>query len=445
MNFTSWRLRVSTQFVLLAGEPGIGKTTLVKLFLDRISKSHDSHVIQGQCVIHYGQQEAYGPVLEAITTFFRDHNDTGFIKAMERHAPGWLLQLPDMLDAMLLERIKHRTEDMVPERMKREFCQLVSVLAEKKPLVIVIEDLHWADVTTIDLLAFLAEHDKLPLMILGTYRPADAVIYSQSLRDTVKELKGRGLCQELMLALLAETDLAKYLAGRLNGEVSDDLIAGLYPRTGGNPLFMVKLVEELIRTQALVCHDGVWGIGNRAGALETDVPESLQSLISRYLEALPPAHKEILEVASIVGMEFSAAAMTDALDKTIEEIESACANLSADGQFIEPGDLLTWPDGTLTGSFRFHHHLYLEVIYRQMATARRARIHRKVGKRLENAWGGDTQEIVVVLAEHFERGRDPANAAQYRRMAGERALESARLSRGHTSSSGSARGVRPGP
>jgi predicted ATPase len=411
-----------TQLVLLAGEPGIGKTTMVELFLDRISKNHNAHVIQGQCVIHYGQQEAYGPVLEAIATFFRDQNDTGFIKDMERHAPGWLLQLPNMLDAMLLERVKHRTEGMAPERMKREFCQLVAVLAEKKPLVMVIEDLHWADVTSIDLLAFLAEHDKLPLMILGTYRPADAVLYSRSLRDTVKELKGRGLCQELILESLAETDLAKYLAGRLNGEVSDDLIAGLYPRTGGNPLFMVKLVEELIRTQALVCHDGLWGVGSQAGGLQADIPESLQSLISRYLEALPPVHKEMLEVASVVGMEFSAAAMADALDKTIEEIESACANLSADGQFIEPGDLLTWPDGTLTGSFRFQHHLYLEVIYRQIATARRARIHRKVGKRLQKAWGGDPREIAAMLAEHFERGRDPENAARYRRMAGEQAL-----------------------
>jgi predicted ATPase/DNA-binding winged helix-turn-helix (wHTH) protein len=411
-----------TQLVLLAGEPGIGKTTMVELFLDRISKNHDSHVIQGQCVIHYGQQEAYGPVLEAIATFFRDQNDTGFMKAMERHVPGWLLQLPDMLDATLLERIKRRTEDMAPERMKREFCQLVAVLAEKKPLVMVIEDLHWADVTTIDLLAFLAEHDELPLMILGTYRPADAVIYGRSLRDTVKELRGRGLCQELMLASLTETDLATYLAGRLNGEVSDDLIAGLYPRTGGNPLFMVKLVEELILTQALVCHNGLWCIGNRAGALEIDVPKSLQSLISRYLDAMPPPHKEMLEVASIIGFEFSAAAMTDALGKTIEEIESASANLSANGQFIEPGDLLTWPDGTLTGSFRFQHHLYLEVIYRQMAAARRARIHRKVGKRLEKAWGGDSREIAATLAEHFERGRDPVNAARYQRMAGEVAL-----------------------
>jgi predicted ATPase len=82
----------------------------------------------------------------------------------------------------------------------------------------VIEDLHWADVSTIDLLASLAEHDNLPLMILGTYRPADAVLYSQSLRDTVRELKGRGLCQELLLELLTEADLAKYLTSVIHGQ-----------------------------------------------------------------------------------------------------------------------------------------------------------------------------------------------------------------------------------
>jgi predicted ATPase len=331
--------------------------------------------------------------------------------------------MPEMLDAIQFARVKSKTEGMATERMIREFCQLVAALTERKPLLIVTEDLHWADVSTVDLLASLAEQDHLPLMILGTYRPADAVLYNQNLRNTVKELKGRGLCQELFVELLSELDLANYLAGRLNGEASDDLIAGLFRRSGGNPLFMVKLVEALIRTQALVCQDGRWGVASQAAVLQADIPESLRSLISRFLEALPPAHKEILEVASVVGMNFSAAAMTRELDKTIEEIESACDCLSADSLFIEPGDLLTWPDGTLTGSFRFRHHLYLEVVYQQIATARRARIHRTVGKRLRNAWGANSQEMAAVLAEHFERGRDPENAARYRRLDSAQALE----------------------
>jgi len=411
-----------TQFVLLAGEPGIGKTTLVNSVLDLISRDHDAHVIQGQCIVHYGKQEVYGPMLRAIAAFCRDKNDTGLIGDLERHAPVWLLQMPEMLDAMMFERVKRRTEGMAPERMTREFCQLIAVQAEKKSLIVVIEDLHWADVATIDLLASLAEHDNLSLMILGTYRPADAVLYSPSLRDTVKELKGRGLCQELLIQLLTEADLANYLAGRLNGEASDDLIEMLYRRIGGNPLFMAKFVEEMIRTQVVVCHDGLWGVGNQAGVLEAEVPESLQSLISRYLEALSQAHQEMLEVASVVGMEFSAAAITDVLTKTVEEIEAACEKLSTDSQFIEPGNISTWPDGTLTGSYRFQHHLYLEVIYRQIAEARRARIHLKVGKRLEAGYGKSAPEIAASLALHFDLGNDLDRAFRYRRLSAKQSL-----------------------
>jgi predicted ATPase len=411
-----------TQFVLLAGEPGIGKTTLLNSFLGHNSRSHGVKVIQGQCIIHYGKLEAYGPMLEAIASFYRVNKGAGFIKDMERHAPAWLLQVPEMLDAMLFERVKNRTEGTTPERMTREFCQLVMALVERRPLIIVLEDLHCADVSTVDLLASLAEHSDLPLMILGTYRPADAVIYSQSLRNTIRELKGRGLCQELLLKPSTEADLTSYLATRLNGEVSQDLTAGLYPRTGGNPLFMVKLVEQLIRTQALVCHAGLWSYAKGIAAMEIDVPESLQALILRHLEALPQAQVEMLEVASAVGMEFSAAAIADALAKTIEEIESTCEKLSADSQFIAPGSLLTWPDGTLTGSYRFQHHLYLEVIYRQIAEARRLRIHRKIGERLEAGYGERATEIAASLAIHFDLGQDPERALYHGRLAAEQSL-----------------------
>ena len=402
-----------TQFVLLAGEAGIGKTTLVESFLDRISENSQAQVIQGQCVIHYGKQEACGPLLEAITAFYRNYKAAAFIKTMERNAPSWLLQMPEMLDAMLFERVQRRSEGMVSECMKREFCQLIAALVEKKPLVIVVEDLHWADVATVDLLAALAEHDDLPLMILGTYRPADAVLYSRSLRDTVMELKGRGLCQELLLEYLTEADMASYLAARLNGNISDDLLADLYPRAGGNPLFIVKLTEELIRAQVLVCHDGLWCIDNRVEAPEINIPESLRSLILRQLEALPPAHREMLEVASVSGMEFSATAMTDALAKSVEEIESVCDQLSSDHQFINFDSLSTRPDGTISGSYRFQHHLYLEVIYRQIATARRARIHCRIVEWLGADYVNRAPETVAGLAMISDRGNDSERVLRY--------------------------------
>ena len=131
---------------------------------------------------------------------------------------------------------------------------------------------------------------------------------------------------------------------------------------------------------------------------------------------------EVLEVASVVGMEFSAAVIADTLAKTIEEIENECEELLADSQFIAQGNFLTWPDGTLTGCYRFQHHLYLEVIYRRIAEARQVRIHRKVGQRLEAGYSERAPEIATSLAVHFDLGKDPERALRYRKLAAEQSL-----------------------
>jgi DNA-binding winged helix-turn-helix (wHTH) protein/predicted ATPase len=405
----------NTQFVLLAGEPGIGKTTLVESFLERMVDQSAANIIQGQCVVHFGNEETYGPLLESIAALCRTPKGSEFIRVFKRYAPTWLLHIPGLLDATDFERLRHQVESMAPDQMTREFTRVVEVLAEKEPLVIVIEDLHWADVATIDLLASLAEHVALPLLILGTYRPADAVLYRRSLRDTIKELKGRDHCHEIMPELLTRHDVTDYLAGRLSGEVSSKLIKKVHRRSGGNPLFMVKLVEEMMQTQALGLQDGQWNVVN--GAEDEVVPESLQSLISRHLDALPEATKEVLEAASVVGLEFSAAALAGALQLDTDEIDRQCELLAVDYQFIESRDVRAWPDGTLTGYYRFQHALYLEVIYAQLGKARRVHLHRGIAERFEQAYGERAQEIAAELAVHFERGLDTVRAIQYWKLA----------------------------
>ncbi len=418
-----YRLAVegNTQFVLLAGEPGIGKTTLVESFLERMADQPAANIILAQCVVHFGNEETYGSLLDAVAALCRTPNGSEFVRVFRRYAPTWLLHIPGLLDATENERIRHQVESMAPDQMTREFARVVEVLAEKVPLVIVIEDLHWADVATIDLLAALAEHVALPLLILGTYRPADAVLYRRNLRDTIKELKGRDHCREIMPELLTRHEVTDYLAGRLSGEVSNKLIDKIYRRSGGNPLFMVKLVEEMIQTQTLERQDGQWDVVN--GAEDEVVPESLQSLISRHLDALPEATKEVLEAASVVGLEFSAAALASALQLDTDEIDQQCELLAADYQFIESWDVKTWPDGTLTGYYRFQHALYLEVVYGQLGKARRVRLHRRIAERLERAYGERAEEIAPELAFHFDRGLDTVRAIQYWRLAAEQALK----------------------
>ena len=397
-----------SQFVLLGGEPGIGKTTLLSCFLDRVVEQHPTvNVIQAQCVVHFGKGEAYGALLEAIAHLVRDPNMAEGLKVLKRFAPTWLLQMPGLLDPVEFERLQSQVVGITPERMTREFCQAVEELAKPAPLIIVIEDLHWADISTIDLLAALAQRpEPSKLLILGTYRPVDAVLYAEHLRDIVQELRVHNQCEEVMLELLSMEDVGSYLRGRLDGEVSTELSTKVFQRTNGNPLFMVNLVEDFIHQQILVQREGRWTYDGQAQNVVEGVPESLHSFLLQRFGALSSEQRLILEAASVVGIEFTSAVMASALEQTTGDIDHQCELLGAQGQFIEAIGLQNWPDGTLTGRYRFQHPLYLEVLYDQIGDARKAGFHRDIGERLETGYGDQTNEIAAVLANHFDRGRD---------------------------------------
>src|SRR5215471_7068729 len=143
--------------------------------------------------------------------------------------------------------------------MLRELAQALEVLTADAPLVLVLEDLHWSDPSTVDLLAALAQRrEPAQLLVLGTYRPVDLVLQAHPLRGLVQELGGRGLVRELALELLLAADVAAYLVGRLGGPVAPSLVACVHAHTDGHPLFLVTLVEHLVQQRLLARSAGQW-------------------------------------------------------------------------------------------------------------------------------------------------------------------------------------------
>jgi predicted ATPase len=152
------------------------------------------------------------------------------------------------------------------------------------------------------------------------------------------------------------------------------------------------------------------------------VPESLRQLVEQQLEQLPPEAQQILEVAAVVGVEFTAAAVAAGVEQAVEQVEEWCTTWARRGQFVQAHGAAEWPDGTVTAGYGFRHALYREILYARVPMSRRLRWHRQIGLRLEAGYGPRAREVAAELAEHFVQGRDTARAVEYLRHAGMNAL-----------------------
>src|SRR5262249_46745491 len=165
--------------VFVSGEPGIGKTSVVEAFLhqvrDRAESSAQGQILigTGQCIEHYGEGEAYLPVLEALGRLAARGN--GLLHdLLWRAAPSWLAQLPPLATEGELESLEHRLHGATRQRMLREIADLLAALAEAVPLILVIEDLHWSDYSTLDFLSSVTQRrESVRLLLIGTYRSSE--------------------------------------------------------------------------------------------------------------------------------------------------------------------------------------------------------------------------------------------------------------------------------
>jgi DNA-binding winged helix-turn-helix (wHTH) protein/predicted ATPase len=460
-------LKGARQLVFVTGEAGIGKTSVVEAFLARLTSRHEhehDHEIwigRGQCIEHYGQGEAYLPLLEALGRLCREPDGKRLIDLLSQHAPTWLVQMLALLTTTDLEVLQRRTQGATRERMLRELAEAVEVLTTERPLVLWLEDLQWSDVSTLDWLAFVARRrEPARLLIIGAYRPVEVIVGNHSLKAVKQELQLHGQCVELPLAFLTEEHVATYLAVRfkvpspLVGEGQDGgasrwkhdrrpphpgplprgergvapqaalqrLAQLIHQRTEGNPLFMVNLVDYLVTQEVLVQIDEQWRLQGGVTAVASWAPESLQQLIEQQIERLSPQDRHVLEVASVAGAEFSAAAVAAGAGIAVEAVEEQCGELARQEQLLRAGGTADWPDGTVAARYGFLHALYQDVLYGRLTARRRLRLHQQIGERVEQAYGERAKEIAAELAVHFERGRDYKRAIQYLQQAGENAV-----------------------
>ncbi|MFN8602072.1 MAG: AAA family ATPase [Candidatus Binatia bacterium] len=412
------------QLVFVTGEAGIGKTTLVEAFLAGAARRSSLRILRGQCVEQYGAGEPWLPLLDALGRLARESDGARVVRVLRQFAPTWLAQLPALLGDAELEALRSRTHGTTRERMLRELADALDALAAETPVVVVLEDLHWSDSATVDLLAMVARRrDTARLLILGTLRPADVAASGHPLRAVKQELETHGLCAEVAPDLLDDDTIDAYLAARFrNAALPDGLAAMLRESSGGNPLFLVNVVDDLVEQgQLREQGDGAWSLAVPIHEVRAAVPDTLAQILDKQIARLADEERAVLAVCAVAGAEFSAAVtIADGIEAGAGE--RACDALARRGQFLRAAGAAEWPDGTVAARFAFVHAAYRNALYERVPIGRRVAVHLRIGALLERAHGVRAAEIAGELAMHFAHGRDFERAAHWHRLAAEAAL-----------------------
>jgi predicted ATPase len=392
----------------------------------------------GQCIEHYGAGEPYLPVLEALGRLCREQDGRQLIDLLAQHAPTWVVQLPALLTATELEGLHRKTAGATKERMLRELGEALEVLTAERPLILWLEDLHWCDPSTLDWLAFVARRrERARLLIIGSYRPVETIVREHPLRTVKQELQVHGQCGELALGALSEAAVGEYVAVRCGWQPSRDrqraarrietereterrqdwpladghgsdrlpvLARTIHRRTDGKPLFMVNVVEQLLAPGATkTAGEGDQGAALLA-AIGNSIPENLRQLIEQQFERLKPEERQVLEVASVERLDFSAAAVAAGFRAEVEVVDERCAELARRGQFLRADGIAEWPDGTVAGRYRFLHALYQEVIQEWLSEGRREALHRRIGERRSKGMGSESKKLPSNWPSILSRG-----------------------------------------
>jgi DNA-binding SARP family transcriptional activator/pimeloyl-ACP methyl ester carboxylesterase/predicted ATPase len=413
------------RLVVVTGEAGAGKTTLVEAFLAEAAGPDGPLVGRGQCVEQHGPSEAYMPVLEALDRVCRSPGGEALVPMLVERAPTWIVQMPWLVAPAELSRVQGRIVGATQARMLREIVEALLAAAAGRPIVLLLEDLHWSDPSTLALLAAIARRrDPARLMVVGTLRSGDAATRAHPVHAAVADLVPRGLCAQVGVAALGEDDVAHYLRARLPGAELPAAVRGaLLERTGGNPLFLEKAVDSWVEGGKVRRDDGGWLLDADPGDLARAVPSTVRQLIRQRLLSVGPEDREVLEAASVAAPEFSAALVAAACERQLGDVEARCDELARSGVLLDVRGAERWPDGTLAGRFGFAHDLDHEVLYEDLPPGRRARMHVAAGTRLEEAYGDRAGEIAPALAAHFVRGGDVASALPHLAAAARQAAE----------------------
>ena len=393
--------------VSVSGDAGMGKTTVAEDFLAELESAQTVFAARGRCSERMAETDAFAPVLEALDGLRRAQPEGGTADLLKSTAPSWYGQVaPASANLPAAKPSSH-------ERMRREFVSFLEDLSRLRPVVLFLDDLHWADVSTCELLAYLAARlRRMRVLVVTTYRPGAILTPRHPFLPLKLELEGRGLGREIPLSFLSREDVDRYLAIKFPGHRFPAELAGIFhERTEGNPLFLVDLLRYLADTKVLVETGGSWMLTQSAADLRHVIPVGTHGMIDVKISQLEEEDRRILRCGAVQGMQFDSAVIAQVLALDPAHLEERLRDLEAVHRFVQAREDRDLPGMPVSIRYRFIHVFYQNALYGSLTASRRAADCLAVAKAMSVLAGEASITIAGDLAILFETGRDFSVAA----------------------------------
>jgi len=405
------------RLVVLSAEAGVGKTTILDAFVKLLDDRREAvRIGRGRCSERLAGSEAYLPVLEVLDSLQQSEQHGSLTRLLRALAPSWYVQImtPAENDSSAA-RLAADTALGSQERLKREIATLLDEVTRMHTVVLCFDDMHWADPSTTDLLAYLARRiEEMRLLILVTCRPSDLAQARHPFLPVKLDLIARGVCREITPGPLDEAAIGRYLSLQFaDHSFPRGFASVLHQRTEGHPLFVVDLIRDLRRRQVLRQQDGRWILAEDLASLEKAMPESVRSLVQRKIDALDDGDRRLLGAASVQGIDFDSAVIAGVLDRPQDDVEDALERLEREHALIRFVDEYEAHNRELTLRYRFAHHIYHNAFDASLRSTRRASLSRAIARQLIARLGGQPCDCAADIALLLESARDPIGAAEY--------------------------------
>ena len=394
------------QVLLVSGEAGIGKSRLVT---EAKTYAMDSMcILEGKC-FESDQSYSYAPVLDLLRSFFNTHALKDFLQSSGSIASEFVKLFPELDNGLLdITVLPEHDPQQKKRRLFATLAQFFMYQPNKQPVLLIVEDLHWADDSSLEFLLYLSRRStNLPMLMIFTYR--DDEVHA-NLRHWIAQLERERLIQELALTRFSPNDVEAMLNAIFHKQYSRhlNLLDSLYTLSEGNPFFIEEILKSLITGGELILTNGRW-IGKPANELH--IPRNIQDAVQQRIVRLSEAAREILTIASVAGQRFDFALLQQLNNHDEQQLLALMKELIAAQLVIEES----------ADQFAFRHALTRQAIYTELLARERRALHKAIAETMERYYDTTLDAHLEVLAYHYYKAEVWDKAFQYGQLAGEKA------------------------